>query len=396
MKRTILPILFVSACFSIKAQNKTFAFTSENVGSYDWSALRTINVEDGKFEQNIYTKDFKGSILSSRTFPKKSNRSIFSFNNHEAVAAAAYDKANNRLYFANMFSPDLKYIDLNNNKEVSIKIITADNFSIEPKTGENNIFTRMCFDNKGFGYALTNDGNNLVKFSTGTDHNIVNLGAIKDSHKNTTISVHNQCTSWGGDMVGDVYGNLYLISLRNNIFKINTTTLETEFIGSIKNLPEDFTTNGVAADEDGNLLICSANNAKNYYKVNPATWQAEAIPVKGEAYNVSDLANGNLVYQSRGTINNLVVENKFTSVQVFPNPVVNKNIQLQFNTPLKGNYSVVINTVEGKTIAINKVNLNNERNRNIQLNKSVAPGAYLLSLVDANGKQIFNNTIIVQ
>jgi hypothetical protein len=396
MKKSILPILLIAASFNSNAQTKTYAFTSENVGSYDWSALREINIEEGKFEKDIYTKDFKGSLVTSRTFPKKSIRSNFGFNNHEAIAAAAYDKANNRLYFANMFSPDLKYIDLNNNKEVSVKIITADNFSIEPKTGENNIFTRMCFDNKGFGYALTNDGNNLVKFSTGEDNTITNLGALKDSYKNTTISVHTQCTSWGGDMVGDVYGNLYLVSLRNNVFKINTTTLEAEFIGNIKNLPADFTTNGVAADEDGNLLICSANNAKNYYRVNPATWQAVAIAVKGNAYNVSDLANGNLVYQNRRTNNTLLVENKLSNINIFPNPVVNKNVQLQFNIPMKGSFNLVLTTVEGKTVTTNKVELVGERNKNIQLNKSITPGAYLLRMVDLNGKQVYNNTIIVQ
>lgn len=396
MKKTILPFLLVAASFTSNAQTKTFAFTSENVGSYDWSALREINIAEGKFEKDIYTKDFKGSLLTSRAFPKKSNRVNFNFNNHEAIAAAAYDKVHNRLYFANMFSPDLKYVDLNNNKEVSIKIITADNFSIEPKNGENNIFTRMCFDSKGFGYALTNDGNNLVKFSTGDDNTITNLGALKDSYKNTTISVHTQCTSWGGDMVGDVFGNLYLITLRNNVFKINTTTLEAEFIGNIKNLPADFTTNGTAADEDGNLLICSANNAKNYYKVNPATWQAEPIAVKGTAYNVSDLANGNLVYQSRGLNNTTRIETKLAAINVYPNPVVNKNVQMQFSTPLKGNFNVVITTAEGKTITANKLELSGEKNRNIQLNKSITPGAYLLRLVDANGKQVYNSTIVIQ
>lgn len=396
MKKTILPLLLLAASITTNAQTKTYAFTSENVGSYDWSALREINIAEGKFDKDIYTKDFKGSMTTSRTFAAKSNRTNFNFNNHEAVAATAYDKANNRLYFAHMFSPDLKYIDLNNNKEVSIKIITADNFSVEPKNGENNIFTRMCFDNKGFGYALTNDGNNLVKFSTGSDNLITNLGALKDSYKNTSISVHTQCTSWGGDMVGDIYGNLYLITLRNNIFKINTTSLEAEFIGSIKDLPVDFTTNGVAADEDGNLLICSANNAKNYYKVNPATWKAIAIPVSGNAYNVSDLANGNLVYQSRGANNTSLVETKLSAINVYPNPVVNKNVQLQFSTPLKGNYNVVITSAEGKTITTNKLELTGERNRNVQLNKGITPGAYLLRLLDNNGKQVYNSTIVIK
>ena len=103
-----------------------------------------------------------------------------------------------------------------------------------------------------------------------------------------------------------------------------------------------------------------------------------------------------MVYQSRGLNNTTRIETKLAAINVYPNPVVNKNVQMQFSTPLKGNFNVVITTAEGKTITANKLELSGEKNRNVQLNKSITPGAYLLRLVDANGKQVYNSTIVIQ
>lgn len=205
-------------------------------------------------------------------------------------------------------------------------------FQLVPKKyDESNVITRMAFTNDGVGYALTNDANTLIRFTTGSNPVITNLGALTDSRKNGNTSIHSQCTSWGGDMVGDIYGNLYLITMRNNIFKISIAKMEAELIGTIKNVDGAFTTNAAAADEDGNIIIASASNAVNYYKVNPSTLDATLIKGGQETYNVSDLANGNLVYQSRNVKNTAVAAANAGEVSIYPNPAINKNFSVNFS-----------------------------------------------------------------
>ena len=150
----------------------------------------------------------------------------------------------------------LKYIDFANSTTNNLNIGVDENerFSTGVKSvDESNIITRMAFANDGVGYALTNDAKSFMRFTTNESSTITNLGEIRDSKRNTSVSIHNQCTSWGGDMIGDIYGNLFLISMRNNVFKINIAKLEAEYIGTITNLPATFTTNGAVADDDGNM-----------------------------------------------------------------------------------------------------------------------------------------------
>ena len=54
-------------------------------------------------------------------------------------------------------------------------------------------------------------------------------------------SVRTQFKSWGGDMVADANGNLYLFTMQREVFKINPNTRLATYLGEIKNIPEDYT-----------------------------------------------------------------------------------------------------------------------------------------------------------
>lgn len=398
MKKTILPIIFFASFTSLNAQQKTFAFTAETKAGYQWTALRVLNTNQTEFKETLLSSNLTKSITilpnASDANRQTSTNSITVTGN--GVAATAFDKATNRLYFSEMMGNQLKYIDLSKT-EPTVAVLANEAFSTGNKVGENNVITRMAFASNGVGYALTNDGKNFIQFTTGNNATIKNLGALRDSKENTTISLHTQCTSWGGDMIGDVYGNLILITMRNHIFKINVNNLEATYIGSIKNLPAQFTTNGAVATEDGNILVASANNAATMYKVNVGTLEAEPVILKGDLFNVSDMANENLVYQSRGVNNNSVLTTRVENVvKVFPNPITNKQLNLQFTQPLQGNYTVAITDVSGKLVQTTSINLNGEGHRNLRLDKAAGKGLYMIRLVDENGKAVLNQKLVVQ
>jgi hypothetical protein len=64
----------------------------------------------------------------------------------------------------------------------------------------------------GYGYALSNDANHLLRFQhfqksgSGRSWNLI------DAETNSNVSIHNKCTSWGGDMVAGAFGELVVVS----------------------------------------------------------------------------------------------------------------------------------------------------------------------------------------
>lgn len=397
MKKVLLPMMAIVAGVSTFAQTKTFAITSEKKGEFTWTAIRELDFSTGEYTKTLFTKASQQNQLMRGTAGNVVNDQTFI--NGRGVAAAAYDKNTNRIYFSEMMGNTLKFVDLatSTNGTLTVGENTDSRFSTGTKKyDESNVITRMAFSNEGVGYALTNDGSSLIKFTTGANATVTNLGTINDSKKNKDISIHTQCTSWGGDMIGDIYGNLYVITMRNNVFKININKMEAEFVGAIKNLPATFTTNGAAADDDGNILLSSASNADNYYKVNASTLEAVAIKGGKDMYNVSDLANGNLVYQRKPIAASTVSLATTAEVSVYPNPAVGKTFNVSLNKLEVGNYNMILTDINGKAVINKQVNINGLSMENVTLPKATTAGVYMLRVVDVNGKTISTNRIVIQ
>ncbi|MCZ2224926.1 MAG: T9SS type A sorting domain-containing protein [Chitinophagales bacterium] len=403
MKKITLPIMLITALFTVKSQaqttNKAYAITSETKGTYNWTAIREIDLSNGNIIRTLYSNTNPTTVnYNFINSEGVANRSLqTSSPTVNGVAAAAYDAKTNRLYFTPMWGTDLRYVDLNTN-EMSVVINNDARFSTGKRVDESNVITRMVIAANGNGYALTNDGNQLIQFTTDRNPVITNLGALIDSKNNQNISVHAQCTSWGGDLIGDAYGNLYLFTYRNHVFKINPATRIAEHIGVIKNLPANFTTNGAAVDTNGDVFITSAVVNENYYKVNLSTLNAtEIIKADNEVvYNTSDLANSNLAYSAA---KNVVVSNEVitkNNISVYPNPVVNKTFAIQFDKLTTGNYSVEISDVNGRRVITKTVAINGTQNEKINLPRASVSGLYFIKVLNSNGKSVYYDKVVVQ
>ena len=212
--------------------------------------------------------------------------------NNRMVAAIAYDAVNNRLYYTPMLGNQLRYLDLNSDKPKSYAVTTQllKNFPNQP--GEASIITRMCFAANGFGYALTNDNQHLIQFSTKKQSNITDLGNLIDAKTNGENSIKTQFKSWGGDLIADANGALYLFAMQRGVFKINPGTRVATYLGNIQNMPEDYTVNAAMVIGGADVIVASSTNTSTYYRVNLTTLHATAINTsKTQVYNVSDFAN---------------------------------------------------------------------------------------------------------
>jgi type IX secretion system substrate protein len=391
---------------SVSAQDRfAYAITDMHQNTASWTVLRKLNLQTGVYSDAL----LNGMNLKQVAYDAKTKKSIAANNGNinsslafsTGVAAIAYDRKNDRLYFTPMFIDQLRYIDL---ETMKLYYVTGQPFTGHETTtrDDGGVVSRMVIAPDGYGYAVTNDANNFVRFTIGKKFEIEQLGSLVDDPGNTGISIHNRCSSWGGDMVADDEGNLYLVSATNSVFKINIDTKVAKWLGPIKGLPQGFTINGVAVTDDGKLLTGSQVYAKGWYVVDPKSWNATPYNAPTGTYLTSDLANSNFLSTRRPSDFALIEPRESllsNAVQLYPNPVDvgNNQFKLQFNKMIPGNYTIELTDVSGKLIMTQKINiLNDIQVQTINLKKNTAQGIYLVKISDINSKAIFTQKLVVQ
>ena len=309
MKLKFLLSLFIYISLSSFAQkgNKAFAIMGSGNGDFLWMNIRQIDLSTGNVTKNIFENGITGfemrNALTGEEMLLKDElnarqTTLPQYPTATMVAAAAYDQKHDKLFFTPMFLNELRWADLSaRGDRPKFYTLHSQILNLEKVTDEANNFTRMTIAADGNGYMLNNDGNHLIKFTTGKKIIITELGSLTDASSNNHISVHNKCSSWGGDMVADALGNLYLFTANKNVFKINIETKIATHIGSITGLSGVYTLNGAAVDNDDNVIVSSANSLEGYYRVNMKDLSATKLNTTGKIYNASDLASGNLLFQ---------------------------------------------------------------------------------------------------
>jgi urease gamma subunit len=416
---------FVSL-FTATAQQKTtraFAITSTDKGSFQWTDVRLIDVGTGQIVRSVFDSKQAAVLVNARsgkTITAKQpataspagqatgtgrvitrNPAMASGNNDPAFnhvsAACAYDVRHNRLYYTPMFVNELRYIDLGA-KTPTIYTFNTEAFSnnTNPNTEANHI-TRMTIGADGRGYALSNDGNHLVRFTTNRKAVISDLGALNDDPANGAISVHAKATSWGGDMVASADGSLYLFTAFQHVFKINIGTKTATYITKLQGLPEKYTTNGAAVNEEGKLVVSSANSTDGYYEVDMENWQATRITTNDKVFNTSDLATANLAFnKGKTTVAPAVSGIAYNRIGVYPNPVTTGSFRVTFNGRENGRYNIQVFDLAGKIVVQKPVVVGIEGQvAEVNVGKGLANGTYLVKVVNPAQKAVYMDKIII-
>jgi Secretion system C-terminal sorting domain len=233
------------------------------------------------------------------------------------------------------------------------------------------------------------------------------LGNLIDADENKNgISIHNRCTSWGGDMVADAYGKLYVISASHNVFKVNIDSRIATHIGTITGLPANYTTNGAAVNTDGDIVVSSANTFEGYYKFKVADFAAVKIEGSEKFYNASDLANGNLLFQKEADAKRAFgiaplapISLPNADARIYPNPVPASanGFRVLFDGQKAGRYTVTITDFSGRAITSSVVTVSSKlQAETVQLKNARIKGMYLVKVTDLSGKAIFTDRIVVE
>ena len=403
---SILLCFIFSTIFAISQTDRfAYAITDINKDGSNWSFLRKLDLQTGNFSEVILngtdaarlafdevTKKQMTEPLNDARFGKTANAAFAT-----GVAAIAYDRKSQRIYYTPMFINQLRYIDL---KTMNVYFVpTPDISSLAIKSSDqSNIITSMAIAADGNGYALTNDGNHLLRFTTGKKIMITDLGAITDNPENKDVSIHNSCSSFGGDMIADDDGNLFVFTNRKNVFKVNIETKVATHLGVVSGLPPTFTINGTAVDNNNQILVTSAIDNSNIFLVDSKTWIATPAKSIG-GWRTADLANSNLLATRKPSpfvrLLKNIEEMDDGSIQLFPNPVTNNQFTIQFNLS-EGNYFVQVKDVLGRQVTQTMAYvIGKGQTKTLNLPAAAGKGFYLVKVVDQNNKTVYSRKILV-
>lgn len=402
--------VLLTTLISAQQQASKTAYTMTDIPQQNgnWVYLRILDMETGTFSGSLLNGTAEKMIAYDAATKKPITDfgvNKMGFNQQPAfssgVAAIAFDSKHSRIYYTPMFIDQLRYYDI---KSQQVYYLTVP-FTNSPMKASNqgNIITRMVFASDGYGYAMTNDATQLLRFTTNKKPEIVDLGALVDDPASKGMSIHNSCSSFGGDMIADDDGNLYVFSARNHVFKVNIESKVATYLGTVSGLPNGFTINAAAVNENNQVLVGSAVESASLFIVDVKTLAATPYKINGTVWHTSDLASSNL-YESgnkpKGNTIDLITDGNVVNdsrISIFPNPVTNNQFTIQFAIEEPNTYTLQVTDMMGRQLQQQVVNVGAyNQTQVVKLNPSTAKGMYLVKVTDASNKAVYSTKIVLQ
>lgn len=412
--KLLLTTGFMVASLASNAQtNRAYAITGDGNNDFTWMNIREVDLGTGQVTKTLFERSKSNYVLTDiatkKSVDQTATTNVFGSRDYPTstmVAAAAYDKNSNKLFFAPMRMGELRWMDLNvNNETPRFYTIVSDVLKVaaDPRDEANNL-TRMVIASDGNGYAVSNDGNHLVRFTTGKKPVITDLGNLIDAESNKGLSIHNKCSSWGGDMLADAFGKLYIISATHQVFVVDIATRIATHQGTISGLPVGYTTNAAAVNNEGDIVITSANKFDGYYKLKLDGLAAVKMEGSDIKYNASDLAGSNLLLQKEANAANKfsMANSKITALgssesKVFPNPITASSFSVLFDNKKEGAYTIVLTDLAGRTLQTKSVSVSKAvQTVIVSLVSRPAKGMYMVNVLDANKQMILTEKVMIQ
>lgn len=404
--KILLSALFLSASLFSTAQRTsgTYAITGKANNNFVWTDIKQVDLATGRISKVLFESDKTAFRVTNADKSITAAKPAAADNpTGLGVAACALDTRHNRLYFATMHYSDIRFLDLDKPgaQFTTVKKHAVTNLVATGFQPEESHITRMVIAADGYGYALTNDANHLIRFSTSGKQEVEDLGNLVDAESNKGISIHNKCTSWGGDMVADAFGKLVIVSANHQVFYIDIKTRIAALKGNISGLPGNFTTNGAAVDNEGDLVVSSANVFEGLYKVNMKDLSATKIQSAEAPFNASDLANGNLLSQKEADdlvrFQFIKPTHVLSDAKVFPNPVTGSQINVIFDDQPAGKYTIILTDLAGRALQSRVVSISKSSQvESIRIGSKTASGMYLVKVLNSGKQLAFSDKVVIK
>lgn len=368
MKNVLFTSLALMTGYFAGAQEIT-AVTGLTKGRIEFNDFRTINSNDLNLTKILLTKTDNISLDAIETQMGK----VCSCGKYIAAMTQSF---NGDIFYIPMSGQVVMMID------TASKKATQQSFSgLEADTNDqSNYFARMTTAPDGYIYALNNAGTEFLKISeNGT---VQNLGAIPE-FVDKSKTFEQQTAVFGGDMIADAFGNIYVLTANQNVFKINPNKLTSEYLGQIKGLPANYTVNGAAVEKDGSVLL-GTTSLNGLFSLNMETLEAK---FKGDyPLAIYDLSSPYFLRQSEKD-NLTKAESGYT---LYPTVVKNSELNIVSKSNTKDILNISIWNLSERRVYSNQISVNSTGDYQLKLNGSLLPGIYVLKAVNQNGKEVIN------
>jgi uncharacterized repeat protein (TIGR01451 family) len=358
--------------------------TPTNMLPYQY--IRELDPTTGTSTTNIFYNGPAGACKNAYTLSNLPAGSVLT-----DAAAMAMHANPGRIFFVNKpvnnVPADLCYVDISSPSPIAYKFVGT------PLTqNTTSPITRMTFDAFKNGYAITDNGQEFIRF--GYTFNGSSFVLIIDPPA-TLINdagngAHDVLAETGGDVCA--YGNgLLLIPNSGNVYRIDPVTKIAKYLGTITNMPAAGC-NSVFIDNAGIINIGGFYSI--LYKLTLSTLTLTSVS-SPNIYSSSDFANCTVPPQpARIATNENAIRNQNGTVQrsgevfakVQPNPFKKMlNVQVQLNTA----ESVKIRLIDfyGRTVYAKSENLSTGSNSlNITVPEGLGSGMYVLELWAGNNR----------
>lgn len=365
-------ILFTTLlCLNLSAQKGLIAITGSPNGGINFKDIRTLEDNRVILDTN-YNHRYQGIPGEAPIQP--------------LIAAAEVNAAGDKVLYLPMASSVYYVLDI---KSGTVTAHKSDDIVVAG-CDEGFLYSRMGRVADGSIYALNNNSTQLLKFTEKNGTFVCeSVGYLNFVGTTMGKTLDDRDFAWGGDLIGDAFGNLFLISAHNNIFKIDPKRKEITFYSKIEGLPDGFTSNGVAAMEDGSVLLASNGSTTHLYALDFASSTAKLYK-DSNTERIYDLASPYLMSKKESEIANQIADLK-SSVRVYPSMVENQLIHVDNDS--KSDLTVQVFDLNGTQIA-SSLSRSKSKNQSINLNQA-KPGVYLVRLLDGSGAEVINTKVTV-
>lgn len=363
-------VLFLTSVLMIgyfaNAQDIT-AVTGLTKGKIEFNDFRLINSNNLNSSNVLLTKSDKINLNNNQT-------EMGNVCNCGKYIAAMTESLKGDLFYIPMYGQKVMKVD------ATSKTAYQYNFNTETTNqDQSKFYARMTTAPDGSMYALNNDGTEFLRISE--NGNVQSLGGIPLIAE-TAKSLGSETLVYGGDMIADAFGNIYVISASQYVFKINPNKMSAEYLGQIKGLPENYTVNGAAVERDGSVLL-GTTSPNGFFSLNMDTLEAKfKVDYSLAVYDLSS------PYFLRQKEMDDLTNNSGYSLY----PTVVKNSQL--NIVSKSDENAVLNisiwNLNDKRVYTNTLSVKSIGDFQLRLNGSLLPGIYVLKAVNQNGKEVIN------
>lgn len=383
MKKHVLPLFLLFAGSLLTAQQDIFALTGKDTPNIVFNDFRSLNLSTGGADQIIFS-DQSTPAVYSQILRKQINEDKASVHHAQTlqIAGLAYASSGDLIYTP-LFSSNIYVLNTASGK---LKLVENNVIKTTPCDIGSHI-TRMAAGYDGNIYTLNNSGSQLIKISNKNgDYAVTDLGALRNDPSNGNNRFDMMNIGFGGDMIADAENNFYVFSASGNVFKIFTADLNAQFLGKVNGLPENYTLNGAAVNEAGNVVIASAKG-QSFYEVNLKDLLAK--PIAGpEKMHVYDLASKYFANERKAS--NIAVSSE---VNIYPTNIKEKHFNLTA-PKTKGALTVDVYDFSGKKVLQKEAGNAAGTAAKIELN-NLNSGVYVVTVKDEAKNILLTKKIII-